>query len=173
MKTDADNTKVMNNVDPENPAQMLLLWILYSSSIVFEDLWLNYKMRKGKTFELIILSVMFILRKLKKAFPQFYNAIREDLFDHMYKFALHEQITGMLSEDYLDFVGARLKLYEEEFSGNAPEDTEMPVHTAFNLFIHPLLKNSGICEDQLLLKNVKKKSLHSINRSSFIQNLKF
>jgi len=138
---------VINQLDNESPGKLMLMGILTSSTIIFDDAWTDYKKRKGQTFELIILSTLLILRKFREIRPRYYNVFEEDFFKQIQLFALQEQITQMLPIDFADFINSRFILYDDEFSYDDEDQVKLPGRTAFNLFERPLLKNSGICED--------------------------
>ena len=136
-----------NPLDNESPGNLMLMGIITSSPIIFDDKWTNYKNRKGQTFELIILSTLLILRKFESVKPQYYHEFEEDLFDQIHKFARREQIIQMLPIDFADFINTRFVLYDNEFSVDDDQQVKIPVHTVFNLFEKPLLKDSGMCLD--------------------------
>lgn len=136
-----------NPLDNESAGKLMLMGILMSSPIIFDDEWMDYKKRKGQTFELIILSTLLILRKFRRALPQHYNEFEQDLFLQIHLFARQEQILDLLPGDFADFVNSRFVLYDDEFSVDEDEQVKFPVHTVFNFFEKPLLKNSGVCED--------------------------
>jgi hypothetical protein len=138
---------VTNQLDNESPGKLILMGILTSGTIIFDDAWTDYKKRKGQTFELIILSTILILRKFREIRPRHYNVFEEDFFKQIQLFAIQEQIIQMLPIDFADFINSRFVLYDDEFSYNDENQVKLPGHTAFNLYERPLLKNSGLCED--------------------------
>lgn len=144
-----------NQLDNESPGKLMLMGILVSSTIMFEDEWTGYKKRKGQTFELIILSTLLILRKFREIRPLNYNVFEEDIFNQIHLFARQEQIIQMLPVDFADFMNSRFILYDDEFSTDEEGQVKFPVHTVYNLFEKPLLRNSGICEDLFQLMKVQ------------------
>lgn len=137
----------MNQLSNESPGKLMLMGILTSSTLIFDDSWTDYKRRKGQTFELIILSTLLILRKFREIRPRYYKVFEEDFFKQIQLFAMQEQIIQMLPVDFADFVNSRFVLYDDEFSYDDENHVKLPGHTAFNLFEKPMLKNSGLCED--------------------------
>lgn len=131
----------------EGPGKLMLIGILVSSTVIFNDEWTDYKKRKGQTLELIILSTLLILRKFRELKPRYYNEFEEDLFEQINLFARQEQIIQMVPVDFADFINSRFVLYDDEFTTDEYEQVKLPAHTAYNLFEKPLLKNSGMCED--------------------------
>jgi len=131
----------------ESAGKLMLIGILVTSPIIFDDEWTNYKKRKGQTFELIILSTLLILRKFRKICPHHYNEFEGDFFNQIHLFVQQEQIIQMLPSDFVDFINSRFVLYDDEFSVDEQEEVKFPVQTVYNLFEKPLLKDSGICED--------------------------
>ncbi len=148
-------TATTNPLDNESAGNLMLMGILTSSPIIFDDKWTNYKNRKGQTFELIILSTLLILRKFKSVKPQYYQVFEEDLFNQIHKFARQEQIIQMLPIDFADFINSRFALYDNEFSVDDDQQVKIPVHTVFNLFEKPLLKDSGMCLDLFKVMKVQ------------------
>ena len=148
-------TAITNPLDNESPGNLMLMGIITSSSIIFDDKWTNYKNRKGQTFELIILSTLLILRKFKSVKPQYYQRFEEDLFNQIHKFARQEQIIQMLPIDFADFINTRFALYDNEFSYDDDQDVKIPVRTVYNLFERPLAKDSGVCEDLFRVMEVQ------------------
>ena len=143
--------------DNESPGKFMLLGILVSSPVIFNDEWTNYKNRKGQTFELIILSTLLILRKFREIRPMQYNEFEEDIFMQIHLFASQEQIVQKLPMDFADFINSRFILYNDEFSCDDDQDVKIPVHTVYNLFERPLVKDSGICEDLFKVMEVQMK----------------
>lgn len=136
-----------SQLDKESAGKLMLIGILVSSTIIFDDEWTGYKRRKGQTFELIILSTLLVLRKFREFKPQCYNEFEEDLFDQIHQFARQEQIIQMLPVDFADFINSRFILYDEEFTSDEYDSVQLPAHTTYNLFDRPLLKDSGMCDD--------------------------
>lgn len=139
----------------ESAGKLMLIGMLVSSTIIFDDEWTDYKKRKGQTFELIILSTLLILRKFREIRPLKYNVFEEDIFNQIHLFARQEQIIQMLPVDFADFINSRFILYDDEFSTDEDGEVKFPVHTVYNLFEKPLLRNSGICEDLFQLMQVQ------------------
>lgn len=125
----------------------MILGMLVSSSIIFNDEWKDYKKRKGETFELMILSTLQILRKFNEIKHSEYSSFEEDLFKQLFNFARQELIIEKLPCDLDDFVNSRFVIYDSEFSLDYDEQVKLPVHTAYNLFVNPLEMNSSKCED--------------------------
>ena len=150
-------TATTNPLDNESPGNLMLMGIITSSPIIFDDKWTNYKNRKGQTFELIILSTLLILRKFETIMPQHYQEFEEDIFNQIHKFARQEQIIQMLPVDFADFINSRFVLYDDEFSVDDDQQVKIPVHTVFNLFEKPLLTDSGICLDLFKVMRVQLK----------------
>lgn len=148
-------TATTNPLDNESPGNLMLMGIVTSSTIIFDDKWTNYKNRKGQTFELIILSTLLILRKFKSIKPQYYQEFEEDLFNQIHKFAGQEQIIQMLPIDFADFINARFVLYDDEFSVDDDQQVKIPVRTVYNLFETPLAKDSGVCKDLFKVMEVQ------------------
>jgi len=140
-------TDPSGQLDNESPGNLMLMGIIASSIIIFDDKWTDYKRRRGETFELIILSTLLILRKFREIRPMQYNKFEEDLFMQIQKFARQEQIIQMLPMDFADFINSRFVLYDDEFSVDDHHQVKTPVHTVYNLFERPLAKDSGVCED--------------------------
>jgi len=134
-------------LDNESAGKLMLMAILVSSTIIFEDEWIDYKKRKGQTFELITLSTLFILRNFKEIVPRHYSEFEADLFTQIHIFAKEEQIIEKLPCSFVDFINSRFTLYDDEFSLDEEEKVKFPLHTVYNLFEKPLLKDCGICED--------------------------
>ena len=126
-------TATTNPLDNESAGNLMLMGIITSSSIIFDDKWTNYKSRKGQTFELIILSTLLILRKFKTVKPQYYQRFEADLFNQIHKFARQEQIIQILPIDFADFINSRFALYDNEFSYDDDQDVKIPVRTVYNL----------------------------------------
>lgn len=131
----------------ESAGRLMLMGILTSSPIIFNDVWTDYKKRKGETFELIILSTLLMLRKFRETIPRYYSEFEKDLFTQIHIFARQEQIIENLPCDFSDFINSRFVLYSKEFSVGEDDEIKLPVHTVYNLFEIPLLKDSGVCED--------------------------
>jgi hypothetical protein len=146
---------IPNQLDIESPGKLMLMGILTSSTIIFDDAWTDYKKRKGQTFELIILSTLLILRKFREIRPQYYIVFEEDFFKQIQLFAIQEQIIQMLPVDFANFINSRFILYDDEFSYDDENQVKLPGHTAYNLFERPLLKNSGLCEDLFKLMELQ------------------
>lgn len=121
----------------ESAGRLMLMGILTSSTIIFDDEWSDYKKRKGQTFELIILSTLLILRKFRETLPRHYSGFEEDLFTQIHIFARQEQIIEKLPCDFADFINSRFVLYDDEFSVDEDEQVKFPVHTVYNLFETP------------------------------------
>jgi len=150
-----NQTATSNPLDNESPGSLMLMGIITSSSIIFDDKWTDYKKRRGETFELIILSTLLILRKFKSVKPQYYHEFEADIFNQIHKFARQEQIVQMLPIDFADFINSRFALYDNEFSYDDDQDVKIPVRTVYNLFERPLVKASGICEDLFKVMEVQ------------------
>ena len=148
-------TATTNPLDNESAGNLMLMGIVTSSPIIFDDKWTDYKKRRGETFELIILSTLLILRKFKSVKPQYYQEFEADIFNQIHKFARQEQIVQMLPIDFADFINSRFVLYDNEFSFDDDQDVKIPVHTVFNLFEKPLLKDSGMCHDLFKVMKVQ------------------
>lgn len=131
----------------ESPGKLILGGIIVSSPVIFDDEWTNYKNRIGQTFELIILSTLLILRRFREIRPDKYNEFEEDLFMQIHIFARQEQIIQKLPVDFADFINSRFILYDDEFTMDDDQDVKLPVRTVYNLFVKPLSKESGICDD--------------------------
>jgi len=140
-------TDPSGQLDNESPGNLMLMGIITSSTIIFDDKWTDYKKRRGETFELIVLSTLLILRKFKSVKPQYYQKFEEDLFKQIHKFARQEQIIQMLPVDFADFINSRFVLYDDEFSVDDDHQVKTPFRTVYNLFERPLAKDSGVCED--------------------------
>ncbi len=138
---------------------LCVLGMIMASSTFFNDNWANFRNRKDTTFELMILSVLFVLRKFMEVRPLAYNVFSDDLFNQVYLFAHREQIVQRLPVNYNDFMGSRLFLYNDEFSMDEEGMIKLPGHLAYNLLMHPLLKDSGICENLVELMSVQEKIL--------------
>jgi len=136
-----------SQLSKESAGRLMLMGILVSSPIIFDDEWTDYKIRKGQTFELIILSTLLVLRKFRELKPQNYYEFEEDLLSQIHLFARQEQIIQLLPVDFADFMNSRFILYDNEFSTDVEGQVKLPAHTAYNLFEKPLLKNSGMSED--------------------------
>ena len=138
---------------------LTVMGMLLASSTFFNDDWKNFRNRKDKTFELMILSVIFILKKVKQVRPLYYHEFTDDLFHQLYLFARQEQIIQMLPVDYTTFLESRLIQYNNEFSLDEEGMINLPGHFAYNLLIHPLSEESGICENLFELMSVQEKIL--------------
>jgi len=138
---------------------LTVMGMLLASSTFFNDDWKNFRNRKDKTFELMILSVIFILKKVKQFRPLYYHEFTDDLFHQFYLFARQEQIIQMLPVDYTTFLESRLIQYNNEFSLDDEGMIKLPGHFAYNLLVHPLSEESGICENLFELMSVQEKIL--------------
>jgi hypothetical protein len=131
----------------EGPGKLMIIGIIISSDLVFGDRGPEYSHRKEATFELMILSTLYLLQKFEQEKPEYYLDFEKNLYQEIYLFAKDEGILEIIPHNIEEFINSRFILYDNEFSKEYPEQIKIPAHTTYNLLVKPLQIESGICED--------------------------